>query len=28
MKSDMKLITDEGKRLDGRGPHDLRKIKI
>ncbi|KYK25680.1 exonuclease [Thermoplasmatales archaeon SM1-50] len=28
MKSDIKLITDEGKRLDGRGPHDLRKIKI
>ena len=28
MKSDMKLITSEGKRLDGRGPEDLRKIKI
>jgi exosome complex component RRP41 len=24
----MELITSEGKRLDGRGPHDLRKIKI
>ena len=28
MKSDMKLITSEGRRLDGRGPEDLRKIKI
>jgi exosome complex component RRP41 len=28
MKSDIKLITSEGKRLDGRSPHDLRKIKI
>jgi exosome complex component RRP41 len=28
MKSDLELITNEGKRLDGRGPEDLRKIKI
>jgi exosome complex component RRP41 len=28
MKSNMELISSEGKRLDGRGPHDLRKIKI
>jgi exosome complex component RRP41 len=28
MKSDIKLINSEGKRLDGRGPEDLRKIKI
>jgi exosome complex component RRP41 len=28
MKSDIELITSEGKRLDGRGPEDLRKIKI
>ncbi|HWR63250.1 MAG TPA: exosome complex exonuclease Rrp41 [Candidatus Thermoplasmatota archaeon] len=28
MKSNMELISGEGKRLDGRGPHDLRKIKI
>ncbi len=28
MKSDIELINSEGKRLDGRGPHDLRKIKI
>lgn len=28
MKSDVELITSEGKRLDGRGPEDLRKIKI
>jgi exosome complex component RRP41 len=28
MKSDVELITSEGKRLDGRSPHDLRKIKI
>lgn len=28
MKSDLKLITSEGRRLDGRGPEDLRKIKI
>jgi exosome complex component RRP41 len=28
MKSDLELITREGKRLDGRGPEDLRKITI
>jgi exosome complex component RRP41 len=28
MKSDIKLINDDGKRLDGRGIEDLRKIKI
>jgi exosome complex component RRP41 len=28
MKSDIELITREGKRLDGRGPEDMRKIKI
>jgi len=28
MKSDIELITNEGKRLDGRGPEDIRKIKI
>ncbi|MBN1861262.1 MAG: exosome complex exonuclease Rrp41, partial [Candidatus Thermoplasmatota archaeon] len=28
MKSDIELINSEGKRSDGRGPHDLRKIKI
>ena len=28
MKSDMELINSEGKRHDGRGPEDLRKIKI
>jgi exosome complex component RRP41 len=28
MKSDIKLINSEGKRQDGRGPEDLRKIKI
>jgi exosome complex component RRP41 len=28
MKSDIKLINNEGKRLDGRGPKDIRKIKI
>ena len=28
MKSDIELINSEGKRLDGRGPQDLRKIKI
>ncbi len=28
MKSDIKLIDDNGKRLDGRGIEDLRKIKI
>lgn len=28
MKSDRELINSEGKRLDGRSPHDLRKIKI
>ena len=28
MKSDVKLIDKNGKRLDGRGPNDLRKIKI
>jgi len=28
MKSDIELITREGKRLDGRGPEDIRKIKI
>lgn len=28
MKSDIKLINSEGKRMDGRGPEDLRKIKI
>ncbi|MBN1280901.1 MAG: exosome complex exonuclease Rrp41 [Candidatus Thermoplasmatota archaeon] len=28
MKSDIELINSEGKRLDGRGPEDLRKIKI
>jgi exosome complex component RRP41 len=28
MKSDIKLINNEGKRIDGRGPKDLRKIKI
>ena len=28
MKSDVELINNEGKRLDGRSPQDLRKIKI
>ena len=28
MKSDIKLINDDGKRLDGRGIEELRKIKI
>jgi exosome complex component RRP41 len=28
MKSDLELITREGRRLDGRGPEDLRDIKI
>jgi len=28
MKSDIELITSEGKRLDGRGSEDIRKIKI
>ena len=28
MKSDKKLIDDNGKRLDGRGPEDLRNIVI
>jgi exosome complex component RRP41 len=28
MKSDIKLINDNGKRLDGRGIEELRKIKI
>ena len=28
MKSDIELITSQGKRLDGRGPEDIRKIKI
>ena len=28
MKSDVELINNEGKRSDGRGPQDLRKIKI
>ncbi len=28
MKSDLELITREGRRLDGRGPEDLRNIKI
>ena len=28
MKSDIKLINNEGKRIDGRGPKDIRKIKI
>jgi len=28
MKSDIKLIDDNGKRLDGRGIDELRKIKI
>lgn len=28
MKSDVELINSEGRRQDGRGPHDLRKIKI
>jgi exosome complex component RRP41 len=28
MKSDIELINSEGKRLDGRSPQDLRKIKI
>ncbi len=28
MKSDIKLIDDNGKRLDGRGPEDIRSIKI
>jgi exosome complex component RRP41 len=28
MKSDVELIDNEGKRLDGRSPQDLRKIKI
>jgi len=28
MKSDIELINSEGKRLDGRGPTDIRKIKI
>ena len=28
MKSDIELIKNEGKLLDGRGPEDIRKIKI
>lgn len=28
MKSDIRLIDDDGKRLDGRKPDELRKIKI
>lgn len=28
MKSDVELINSEGKRLDGRSPFDIRKIKI
>jgi len=28
MKSDIKLINNEGKRIDGREPKDIRKIKI
>jgi len=28
MKSDIKLIDSNGKRLDGRKPDELRKIKI
>lgn len=28
MKSNIELINSEGKRLDGRSPHDIRKIKI
>jgi exosome complex component RRP41 len=28
MKSDIKLIDDNGKRMDGRGPEDLRKVTI
>jgi exosome complex component RRP41 len=28
MKSVIKLINNEGKRIDGRGPKDIRKIKI
>jgi len=28
MKSDIKLIDDNGKRSDGRGPEDIRPIKI
>ncbi|MFO7676809.1 MAG: exosome complex exonuclease Rrp41 [Thermoplasmatota archaeon] len=28
MKSDIELIDSNGKRLDGRGPEDLRSIKI
>ena len=28
MKSGVKLINNEGKRIDGRGPKDIRKIKI
>ena len=28
MKSDKKLIDENGKRLDGRGPDQLRNIKI
>lgn len=28
MKSDIELIDTNGKRLDGRGPEDLREIKI
>jgi exosome complex component RRP41 len=28
MKSDIELINSEGKRIDGRGPQDIRKIKI
>jgi exosome complex component RRP41 len=28
MKSEVKLIDKKGKRLDGRGPNDRRKIKI
>ena len=28
MKSDIELIDSNGKRLDGRGPEDLRPIKI
>ena len=28
MKSDIELIDGNGKRLDGRGPEDLRPIKI
>jgi len=28
MKSDVRLINDEGKRLDGRTPDELRPVKI